>query len=65
MTKAYQHPESKDMKIVGDGELIAMAALKKLGYVEVNPQDIYQEPAPQTNEPPADEDGKGKKGKSK
>lgn len=41
--KTYRHPTTKDIKPVANDASVQIAALKKLGYVEITGKDIEDE----------------------
>lgn len=43
--KTFQHPETKEIRTVADDAAVQIAALEKLGYKEIGPEDIKGEPA--------------------
>lgn len=42
--KTYRHPETKEIRTTADDAAVQIAALEKLGYVEIKAEDIANEP---------------------
>jgi hypothetical protein len=43
--KTFQHPNTKEIRTANNDESVKIAALKKLGYVEITGDDITNEPS--------------------